>query len=158
MAGNVFTIKCILPEIKMQGWEFSAKNHNVGEGRHGVKVSNEIQIHQKIQTKTNKYSVANDHVCTEFPAMCEKEDRRKKYKYRCNTNTIKYKYRLIILTAICEKVDRSSNAGSNGFACSSDLGLKGCNLRSCWKKRQNQKTIQIICEQQQRKMVQKSLS
>ena len=50
---------------------------------------------------------------------------------------------MIILTAICEKVDRSSNAGSNGFACSSDLGLKGCNLRSCWKKRQNQKIIQI---------------
>ena len=91
VTGNVFTIKCILPEIKMQGWEFSAKNHNVGEGRHGVKVSNEIQIHRKIQTKTNKYSVANDHVCTEFPAMCEKEDRRQKIQViqiQSNTNTV----------------------------------------------------------------------
>ena len=51
VAESVFTTKCILPEIKMQGWEFSAKNHNVGEGRHGVKVSNEIQIHQKYKQK-----------------------------------------------------------------------------------------------------------
>ena len=54
----------------------------------------------KIQTKTSKYSVANDHVCTEFPAMCEKEDRmqkiqitviQKQIQSNAKTNTIKYK-------------------------------------------------------------------